>query len=217
MNIPMSTVSMTIKVEDYIVAETVKLNFKAELALSGEFADVDPKATVLEAVKTITDGDWYVTDSARTAGPGGIEVVNYSLNVRVKDGAISRAKANMKEANSRKGLEFSLIGLDYTPTQVQLEEANKVLRKKIYERANEELEILNGVIKSGEGEWLVGDIQFGGHPQIAKSLRTQTYAASASFMENAAAGYDGDDEGGITQRAELTASVQFTKKIYARV
>jgi hypothetical protein len=217
MNIPMSNITLSVTVDEFVVAETVKLIFSAQLALSGEFATVDPKNTVLESAKSIYDGDWYVTSSNRHEGPGGIEVVNYTLNVRVKDSAISAAKQKLEEANVRKGLRFELSELDYTPTQAQLEEANKELRKKIYSRANDELAILNDTIKSGEGDWLVGSIQFGGAPQVAKSMRSQMYNSVSASSAGAFNDDDGDDEGGITQKVSLSANLSFTKKIYARV
>lgn len=212
-HIPMSEVSVDITAEEFIISETAKLSFSATFAMTDP--TLDAKAEVLEAAKQISDGDWYITGLNRNEDSSGIETVSYSLNVRIKDSGVGPIKGKIKAVN-RPGLKFALLNTDYSPTRDQIAQGNKSLRRKVYEKANEELTVLNEVVKDGDDAWIVGSIDFvthSGNNQYAKSnmLRTANVA-----MYNEAAG-DEEDAGGVTQKLVLTARVTFTRKIYSRL
>lgn len=219
MTVPMSNVSMDLTAEEFITSESAKVIFSATLALTDP--NIDSKAEVISAARRLHESDnWYVTGVYRQEDASGIEVVTYTLALRVAENLVNQIKASIKEIN-RAGLKFTLTDIDYTPTQAQIEEGNKALRSKVYAKANEELEILNNATaqKESDEKWVIGTINFSRNQGVlSKSIR-----ASGSMMyENAglaAAGGFNDDEGdgGVTQKLTLQAQVIFTRKIYNRL
>lgn len=221
-NVPMSNVSMSLTADEFITSESAKLSFTATYALTDPSADA--KAEILEAAKKLYNGEWFVTGVYREDSSAGIETVTYSLSIRVPESFVNSVRSGIKNIN-RSGLKFELHNTDYTPTQAQIEEGNKSLRKKIYAKANEELEILNAETagKDSEEKWVLGSVNFNnqGGAAMAKSNALRTAATSMMYesVGNAAGGGAADDEGesGVTQKLVLSASVSFTRKIYTRL
>ncbi len=219
--VPMSNVQMSITSEEFITSETAKLSFEATYAITDP--SVDAKSEILDAANRIVDGEWYVTGVYRDTSNAGIETVTYSLSIRVAEKLVSGIKSAIKAVN-RSGLQFELTNTDYTPTQAQIEAGNKNLRKSIYVKANEELEILNEVAqnKSSDEIWVIGSVNFN---TSGAGISKSNLLASASVMyENAGPrgpsgpqGPAGDEGDGVTQKLTLTAAVSFTRKIYSRL
>lgn len=213
-SVPMSSVNMSLTAEEFITSETARLTFLATYAITDP--SVDAKAEVIAAAHKVLDGEWYVTGVQRDESSAGIDTVAYGLAIRVPEAKVATVAQAIKSVN-RSGLRFELQTTDYTPTQAQVEEGNRTLRKKIYAKAKEELDILNTETgSSGDDSWIIGSVNFNGVPAMAK---TNALRANATFYESAGlanAGGD-DDEDGVTQKLVLTASVSFTKKIYNRL
>lgn len=219
-NVPMSNVSMSLTADEFITSESAKLSFTATYALTDPSADA--KAEILDAAKKLYNGEWFVTGVHREDSSAGIETVTYSLSIRVPESFVNSVRSGIKNVN-RSGLKFELHSTDYTPTQAQIEEGNKSLRKKIYAKANEELEILNSetVTKDSEERWVIGSVNFNSQGNGAISKANMLRTASTMMYEsvgNAAGGGDEDEgESGVTQKLVLSASVSFTRKIYTRL
>lgn len=211
-SVPMSNVSMSLTAEEYITAESAKLSFGATYAITDP--SIDAKAQVIEAAKKLYNGDWYVTGVERSESTAGIETVTYGLSIRVPESSVGSVTSGVKNVN-RSGLKFELYNTDFTPTQAQIEAGNKNLRKAIYAKANEELEILNTSTNStGDDAWVIGSVNFNsGAPAMAKSNALRATA----FYESVSNADSDDEEGGVTQKLTLAAAVNFTKKIYNRL
>jgi len=218
MNIPMNSVSVSVTAERYITAETVKLIFNVNFVLD---EGVDARAEVEKAAAEMIPGaEWYVTgmskvEDART----GMEIATYRMNVRVKESVLNGLTKAIERTN-RKGLTFELQDTDYTPTQAQMDEANKELRKELYAKAKDEAGLLNELISENDENWMVGSVNFQGDAVAAKAMRSQMYnSRPAGMMLEAAAmgGGDDEEEAGITQRVSMTANVVLTRKVYARL
>lgn len=209
--IPMSSVNMDITAEEFITSETAKLSFTATFAITD--SSFDPKTEVLTAAMQIANGDWYVTNVVRKEDNSGIETVAYNLAVRITEREVSTVKSNLKSVN-RSGLKFVLNTIDYSPTQAQIEDGMRTLRRKIYQKANEELLVLNELVRKDEDEWLIGTIDFtNNNAPVSKSNMLR---ASASMMyENVGVG--GEEADGVTQKLTLSSTVTFTRKIYSRL
>lgn len=214
-SVPMSTVSMTLTAEEFITAESAKISFTATYAITD--TSVDAKAQVLDAAKKLYEGDWYVTGVEREESSAGIETVIYGLSIRVPEAKIGVITSGVKNVN-RSGLRFEIRGTDYTPTQKQVEDGNKNLRRALYKKANEELAVLNDEAGDGDDKWIIGNINFnaGAQPAMVKSNQLRGTAFYES-VGNAAGGGDEDGEGGVTQKLSLSAVVSFTRKIYSRL
>lgn len=221
-NVPMSNVSMTLNADEFITSESAKLVFTATYALTDPAADA--KGEILEAAKKLYNGEWFVTGVYREDSSAGIETVTYNLSIRVPENFVNSVRSGIKNVN-RSGLKFELHSTDYTPTQAQIEEGNKSLRKKIYAKANEELEILNAETsgKDSDEKWVLGSVNFNnnsGAVSKANMLRTAStmmYESVGNAAGGGAAGDDDDGEAGVTQKLVLSASVNFTRKIYTRL
>ena len=212
--IPMSEVSMDISAEDFITSETAKLTFAATFALTD--TAIDSKAEVLTNAKQIVDGEWFVTNVQRNEDTSGIENVTFNLSVRVKEREVGAIKSKIRAVN-RPGLKFVLVNIDYSPTAAQIQDGNKGLRRKVYLKANEELEVLNEVMKTDSEQWMIGSIDFRTAVAVGNSgySKSNNLRASVSAMYESAS--EAEEDGGVTQRLTLSATVNFVRKIYTRL
>lgn len=211
-DIPMSQVSMTITADEYITSETAKVSVSVTYAMMD--AEQDPRAEVMKAAEEVTKSAWYVNGVHRAEDNSGIETVTYSLTVRVPEKEINSIKKKVKTV-SRAGLKMQITGTDYSPTTSQIEEGKKAIRKKVYEKVNEELKILNELVIETDERWVVGDVNFlTAQPLMAKNSRATIGTAMYESFNNAA---DDEESDGVTQKLTMTANVTFARKIYSRL
>jgi hypothetical protein len=203
---------MIITADDYITSETAKVSVTVTYAMMD--ADQDPRAEVMKAADEVSKAAWYVNGVHRAEDNSGIETVTYSLTVRVPEKEINSLKKKVK-AVSRAGLKMQITGTDYSPTTAQFEEGKKAIRKKIYEKVNDELKILNEIVIEGDERWVVGDVNFlNNQPLMTKNSRGITASAMYESFNSAA---EDEESDGVTQKLTMTANVTFARKIYSRL
>lgn len=220
MNIPQDTVQVAFSVEDFVTADSVKIEVTA-FAVVPE-GSVDIKAKIMDALDKAQPGaKWSITGMDRNTNDTGQEQVTATATSRIADKDLNGLGKRIVAA-SYPGLKLKHSHTDYAPRQAQIDEAVRKLRTRVYERANEEVDDINAVVK-GTFEWRVGGISVSmqdDHSNVRSPKGGMRAMAMTASLESAGGAYGGsedEDSMNLTRKLVMYATVTLARKVYAEI
>ncbi len=209
-HIPMDDINLSFTVEDWINSNTAEVTMTVNASTEGQDG-LDLRTEIKEALETLVDTEWRFIDISRNTGRSGLEEWNVMAQARVEEKDLNNLPSRAKELG-RKGLQYRVGNVDFTPTKEQFEDLYRDLRSKINGLISEELSTLNTEL-SGR-KWRVGGVNynFGSAPMSHARAGHVMVAMSANAvpdMDFEDAGSGAGDFGGfeVSQKIELSATV----------
>lgn len=211
-NIPMDNISLSFTVEDWINSDTAEVTMSVNASTEGQDG-LDLRTEIKEALESLVDTEWRFIDINRSTGRSGLEEWNVTAQARVEEKDLNNLPSRAKELG-RKGLQYRVGNVDFTPTKEQFEDLYRNLRSKINGLINEELRTLSTELP--DRKWRVGAVNynFGQGPLVGVAGgRNVIMAMTANAVPDM--GFDDDvdssagDFGGfeVSQKIELSATV----------
>lgn len=215
-DIPMDNINLSFTVEDWINSNTAEVTMTVNASTEGQDG-LDLRTEIKEALETLVDTEWRFIDINRSTGRSGLEEWNVIAQARVEEKDLNNLPSRAKELG-RKGLQYRVGNVDFTPTKEQFEGLYRDLRSKINGLISEELSTLNTEL-SGR-KWRVGGVNYNfGNAPMAHARGANVMMAMAV---NAVPDMDFDDAGGapgdfggfeVSQKIELSATVMVSSVV----
>ena len=209
-DIPMDNINLSFTVEDWINSNTAEVTMTVNASTEGQDG-LDLRTEIKEALESLVDTEWRFIDISRNTGRSGLEEWNVTAQARVEEKDLNNLPSRAKELG-RKGLQYRVGNVDFTPTKEQFEDLYRNLRSKINGLINEELGTLSTELP--DRKWRVGAVNynFGQGSLAVAGGRNVMMAMSANAVPDM--GFDDDvgsagDFGGfeVSQKIELSATV----------
>jgi hypothetical protein len=209
------SVVIQLTAEKSIPTDTVKVSVGIRMSVTAAEA-VDVRTTITGKLKTLLDAEWSLTSLDRRPDDSGREIVSAAAVARVSESAAAGLAHKATQA-SVEGFKITAGPVDYTPPRNVVAEAKKELRKKLYEMASEECELLQQVLTSNaaDRQWRVAGVDFNDTPYVAQNnvLRGKGLEAASYMATSNAAPGGGGEEVGLTQKVSLFASVTMARVV----
>lgn len=207
-DIPMDNINLSFTVEDWINSNTAEVTMIVNASTEGQDG-LDLRTEIKEALETLVDTEWRFIDISRITGRSGLEEWNVIAQARVEEKDLNNLPSRAKELG-RKGLQYRVGNVDFTPTKEQFEDLYRELRSKINGLISEELSTLNTEL-SGR-KWRVGSVSYNFGSASTAHVRGShimlTMAANAVSNMDDDVGSAGDFGGfEVSQKIELSATV----------
>ncbi len=209
-DIPMDNINLSFTVEDWINSNTAEVTMTVNASTEGQDG-LDLRTEIKEALETLIDTEWRFIDISRNTGRSGLEEWNVMAQARVEEKDLNNLPSRAKELG-RKGLQYRVGNVDFTPTKEQFEVLYGELRSKINGLISEELSTLNTEL-SGR-KWRVGAVNYNfGHVPMAHARGGNAMMAmsvsAVPDMDFEDVGSGAGDFGGfeVSQKIELSATV----------
>ncbi|MFG0285346.1 MAG: hypothetical protein ACF8R7_13080 [Phycisphaerales bacterium JB039] len=159
MVIPWDTIEMQVIEHEEVTTDTVRVHVQATLATTSDDA-AQANATLVEALTSVIDAKWRISQLLRSADDAGMERLTAIATVRVPEAAAIGLVGRLHKA-SRSGLNLELRSIEHRAPTEALQAAMRRLRAKVYQRAMEEVELLNTTMPDATtGPWRVGEVNF---------------------------------------------------------
>lgn len=208
-NIPMDNISLSFTVEDWINSNTAEVTMTVNASTEGQDG-LDLRTEIKEALESLVDTEWRFIDINRSTGRSGLEEWHVTAQARVEEKDLNNLPSRAKDLG-RKGLQYRVGNVDFTPTKTQFEDLYRHLRSKINELIKTELSTLETELPGRK--WRIGAVSynFGSAPMSNMRAANVMMAMSANAvpdMDFEDAGSAGDFGGfEVSQKIELSATV----------
>jgi len=212
-NIPMDDINLSFTVEDWINSNTAEVTMTVNASTEGQDG-LDLRTEIKEALESLVDTEWRFIDISRNTGRSGLEEWNVTAQARVEEKDLNNLPSRAKELG-RKGLQYRVGNVDFTPTKTQFEDLYRHLRSKINELIKTELSTLETELP--DRKWRVGAVNynFGSAPMVGAAGGQHVIMAMTNAVPNMYSGNDDDDVGSagdfggfeVSQKIELSATV----------
>jgi hypothetical protein len=213
-SIPWDVVTLVIRSEKEVQAETVRVFVSGELLASGDDT-ARTKAVLAEALSKVIDAPWSLTTARRGEDRSGMERVSVSASVRVPEHRTAGLVERLKQA-SRAGLQLHLDRIATRPPRSEMDKVKESLRQEVYQKAKDEAERLKGVLPAEEGKWRVSAIEFvqgsDDNEHLARLMQERTVVRHPSSVGDLSEG-QGDDgpDLPVSTRAVVQAKVKLKR------
>jgi hypothetical protein len=200
---PDDTVSLSLKVEDWVQTQTVRTVLAVDAAFPGADAG-KVRGEILATVKKLAEGaDWRFTRFDHNDDASGLERWNATLEARLPETQLSGLSDRAKQA-SKPGLQITFQQADFSPTLAETESARAKLRSDMYKKINEALAQLNQA--EPDRKYRVMHVNFNDNMVTPHPVDMVMAAAPGPRAFKAA-----DQEEGIerSEKLQLSASVTF--------
>lgn len=210
-NIPMDNINLSFTVEDWINSNTAEVTMTVSASTEGQDG-LDLRTEIKEALETLVDTEWRFVDINRSTGRSGLEEWNVTAQARVEEKDLNNLPSRAKDLG-RKGLQYRVGNVDFTPTKIQFEDLYRQLRSKINELIETEIKTLRTELPGRK--WRVGTVDYNfGHAPIMHARGANVLVATA-MTANAISDTEFEDAGGsgdfggfeVSQKIQLSATV----------
>lgn len=137
----LNTVALTLSDKLWVKTDTARLSVSINATLNNKNL-VSMRQSLMKKLNQIAPGDWHITRFDRSQDNSGLAklyVEAFSRNSQSKlDTVFAKAKLLTKP-----GERFTVTGIDFSPSDSELDKAKATLREKIYQKVSAELSVLN--------------------------------------------------------------------------
>ena len=139
---PLNKVTFQISTEKWIVSSTAKVIITVNATMSEEkLASV--YQSIQQKLRTLTHNvPWRITAFQRNQDKSGLEQIYVTAESRLSEEQLNNLRRQLKSI-SVAGETYTLLSIDYTPTQEERQIALTALRNNIYHQIKNELTQLN--------------------------------------------------------------------------
>jgi hypothetical protein len=136
-------VTYQINAEEWAVTNTAKVTVSVDAALD-KIGLASINQQVIANLKKIADADWHISNFTRSQDKTGLETVHVEAEARLPETALSGLRDKAKSI-SKPGETYQVAGIDFSPSNAEMEQARNDLRAKVFAAIKQEIARLNQV------------------------------------------------------------------------
>ncbi len=198
------TITMQLKVEDWVPTTTARVTVGIDATLDGGDAP-KVRAAMQQAVAGLaSDADWRFISFDHGTDQAGLETWHAKLEARLKEAAIGGLADKTRQA-SKPGLQLKLEQTEFTPSLAETEAVKAKLRSQIYAAANDEVKRLQAA--EPERKFRLGGIDFEA-PEMAMPMGRAMNATALVIRPGDS--FAGGEAGGITMQQKVVLQGRVT-------
>lgn len=138
----LNKISLRLSAEQWVTSKTALVTIAINAGVN-DAALEKIQENVLKKLNELSDkGEWHIISFDRSLDQSGLENIQMRAQARLPSMALPGLREKAKSI-SKPGETFSLEGIQFTPSEAEIREANIVLRNNIYQQAKEELDRVN--------------------------------------------------------------------------
>lgn len=138
----LNTVTLQLNAEQWVTTKTALVTIGVNASVSGQGLE-KIQSDVLNKLNQISNkGQWHIVSFNRSLDQSGLERVQISAEARIASADLGGIRDRAK-AISKPGETYTLDNLVFTPSALELKDANANLRNDIYNQAKMEIASLN--------------------------------------------------------------------------
>lgn len=145
--VPLSSlnqITMQISAQQWVNTQTAKVTVTINESLDKNQLTTAHQ-TILNNLNKITAKEpWQITSFTRSAAQSGLENLQATAQIRLPETELANLRDKAK-AISKPGENYTITGIEFTPTLADMETARAMLRARIYNQAKTELAEINKV------------------------------------------------------------------------
>lgn len=127
--------------KQWVTTQSALLSVAIDVTLTN--ADlVKARADILSNLNKIATGDWHLLSFDRSQDSSGLEKINVQAQVRVNQTALTDIYQSAKSV-SKPGAQYTISGIDFKPSQDEVQTVRAAVRKELYQQVNDELARIN--------------------------------------------------------------------------
>jgi hypothetical protein len=132
-------------------------------------------AHFIENLKKITkSGEWHITQFNRGQDKSGLEVLHIEAEARLSENDLTGLREKAKSV-TKPGETYTILGIDFSPSTLELQQAHAVARVEMYNKIKEEIARLNQIYP--DQHYFLHSIDFTSSPPVmaAMAMPAETY------------------------------------------
>ena len=173
----LDTVAFQVSAKQWVSTDTALLSININITLTD--ADlVQARATVMERLAKIAQGEWHLTQFDRSQDSSGLEKLTVQAQVRVPQQQLTQVYQKAKSV-SKPGASYNVAAIEFTPSLDETQRIRAQLREQLYQKAQEEIGRLNTVYKTQD--YSLNNLVFS-DAEVQPVAQVKTYRAQASEM-----------------------------------
>lgn len=140
----LNQVVFEVSAEQWITTKTAKVIVTVNATMNEEKAAGLYQNINQKLGKVVDNTAWHITNIERTQDKSGLEQATITAEARLTDAQIANLRSRLQSI-SKAGENYSIAGIEYTPTLIERETAETALRNQLYQQIKNELAQLNVV------------------------------------------------------------------------
>jgi hypothetical protein len=173
----LDTIAFQVSAKQWVSTDTALLSININITLTD--ADlVQARATVMERLAKIAQGEWHLTQFNRSQDSSGLEKLTVQAQVRVPQQQLTQVYQKAKSV-SKPGASYEVAAIEFTPSLDEIQRIRAQLREQLYQKAQEEIGRLNTVYKTQE--YSLNNLVFS-DAEVQPVAQVKAYRAQASEM-----------------------------------
>lgn len=140
----LNKVTLQFQNEQWVTTQTALVNVVINATLNDQ--DIGSlQSSVLDKLKKLSNkNEWHILSLNRQLDQSGLEKVQIQAQARLQQSELSNLRNKAKEL-SKPGETFSVSDISFAPSDEEIQKANSELRMALYQKAKNEIDILNKV------------------------------------------------------------------------
>lgn len=210
-NILQDTMEFVIVAENTVVNDTVKLVANISAMIAGDTTEDDLRTDIKATMKKLIDVDWQFSNMTREADDSGLERVNVTASIRVKETENYNLEDRTKAA-SRKGLMITSVEVDTSVPQVMIDAAESDLRATLVTKAKEECQKLSAAMQD---TYRVHSLRFSpvNNNVSLRAISNASITASATKMAYGSGFSNDEDSLGNASKLTMQATITLARVV----
>lgn len=195
----LNTIQVQLQDEQWVSTETALVTISIDANLNQTGLD-KLQAEVMTTLQGMAKVKWRITRYNRSQDQSGLERVHMQAQARLSESQLNTLRTQAK-AKTKPGLKYRVHGIDYSPSQAEMNAVRDQQHQILYKRAKSELDSINKIYSPQK--FYLHQITFAGEVPPVSMNDARQYKMAA--MPQAAMGSAG----------AIGGSTQFSKKLTA--
>lgn len=138
----LNKVFVPFQAEQWVTTKSALVNVNVNASVSDQGIE-KIQNDVLEKLKLLSNaGEWHIMSFERQEDRSGLENIMITAQARLPQGELGNLRGKAKSL-SKPGVTFTIDRVQFTPSDVEIQQANILLRNNLYQQVKAEIDALN--------------------------------------------------------------------------
>lgn len=135
---------LQLQAQQWITTKTAIVNVGVNASVTDHGIE-NIQASTLQKLNQLSDkGEWHIVNFTRQEDKSGLENVRIAAQARLPQSELANLRSKAKSL-SKPGETYTIDGVQFTPSDEEIQSANTSLRNNIYQQARVEIDAINKV------------------------------------------------------------------------
>jgi hypothetical protein len=138
----LNKVTLQLQAEQWVTTKTALVIVNINAAVADQDIGSLQNEVMNKLKQLSSQGEWHIVSINRQLDQSGLESIRITAQARLPQSELSNLRNNAKTI-SKPGVTFTIDNVLFTPSEEEIEQANKALRDNLYSQAKAEIDALN--------------------------------------------------------------------------